>query len=73
LEKAEDAFARALDDGLDVLLGNCRRRVEHRPRRPRQIPRPPTRQARANPARSISARYQESADCLGPFFLSVYS
>ena len=23
LEKAEDAFARALDDGLDVLLGRC--------------------------------------------------
>ena len=29
LEKAEDAFARAFDDGLDVLLGRCRRRVEH--------------------------------------------
>jgi hypothetical protein len=29
LEKAEDAFARALDDGLDVLLGRCRGQVEH--------------------------------------------
>jgi hypothetical protein len=29
LEKAEDAFARALDDGFDVRLGRCRRRVEH--------------------------------------------
>jgi len=28
----------------------------------------PTRRARANAATSISASYQESADCLGPFF-----
>jgi hypothetical protein len=26
LEEAEDALARALDDGLDVLLGRCGRR-----------------------------------------------
>lgn len=29
LEKAENAFARTLVGGLDVLLGRCRRRVEH--------------------------------------------
>jgi len=37
-------------------------------RRPRQMRRAPTRQAAANPARSISPGYQESAAYLGPSF-----